>query len=95
MKKFEIYRDIRARALIFGLPLPLFALQMLGIIASLLVIIFSFRFVLVFGALLGNGVLYALLLKLANQPQWLSLAKGGPKLISNKKTSLLRYADQS
>lgn len=95
MKKFELYRDIRARALIFGLPVPLFALQMLGIIASLLVIIFSFRFALVFGVLLGNGILYALLLKLANQPQWLSLVKGGPRHISNKKTPLLRYADQS
>ena len=94
MKTFVIHRDIRARALIFGLPVPLFAIQMLGVIASLLIIIFSFSFALIFGAILGNGILYVILLKLTNQPDLLHFVNVFPKAISNKKTNLLRYADE-
>lgn len=94
MKKFEIYRDIRARALIFGLSVPFFALQMLGVIASLLVIIFSFSFALIFGAMLCNGILYVVLLKLTNRPDMVQVGRVFPRSISNKKTNLLRYADE-
>lgn len=94
MKKFNPYRNIRARALIFGLPVPLFALQMLGVIASLLIIIFSFSFTLVLGAMLLNGILHAVLLKLAHASHLLRLGNVFPKAISNKKTNLLRYADE-
>ncbi len=42
MKTFIPYKNIRKRAMILGLPLALFALQMISVIASLLLIIFSF-----------------------------------------------------
>ena len=91
MKTFPIYKDIRARALIFGLSVPLFAIQMLGIIGSLLVVIFSFSFSLVIGAMLVNGILYAVMIKLVNRPEPLELVSVFPRSISNKKTSPLRY----
>lgn len=80
--------------MIFGLPVSFFAIQMLGVIASLLAVIFSFSFALIFGALIANGVLYVVLLKLANRPDLLSSPRVFPKAISNKKTNLLRYADK-
>lgn len=93
MKKFKIYRNIRKRALIFGLPLALLALQMLGVIGSLLVIIFSFSFLLVIGAIVVNALLYAFLIKMTNKPQLLGFSKVFPQAISNKKTSPLHYED--
>ncbi|WP_431126160.1 hypothetical protein [Flagellimonas flava] len=95
MKTYHIHRDIRARALIFGLPVSFFAIQMLGVIASLLAIIFSFSFALIFGALMGNGLLYTVLLKLENRPDLLANSRVFPNAISNKKTNLLHYADES
>ena len=91
MKGYKIYRNIRKRALIFGLPLPLFALQMLGVIGSLLVVIFSFILLLLLGVAAVNLLLYVILLKLTHQPQLLHLAKVFPSAISNKKTTLLNY----
>ena len=91
MKSYRIHRDIRRQALIFGLPVPLFAIQMLGVIASLLVIIFSFSFGFVLGAMLLNGSLYVLLLKLNSNPNSLPMGSVFPKSISNKKTNLLFY----
>jgi len=93
MKSYRIYRNIRKRALIFGLPVSLFALQMLGVIGSLLVVIFSFNLVLVLGAALINVMLYVALLKLTNQPYVLHIGNVFPKAISNKKTSVLNYED--
>ncbi|HEA21105.1 hypothetical protein LCGC14_1493530 [marine sediment metagenome] len=93
MKGYRVYRDIRKRALIFGLPIPLFALQMLKVIGSLLVVIFSFSFLLVMGALAVNLSLYAVLLKLTHSPQILNVAKVFPSAISNKKTTDLSYED--
>ena len=93
MKKFKIYRNIRKRALIFGLPLTLFALQMLAVIGSLLVIIFSFSFILVLGAMVLNALLYAVLIKMVNRPHLFHLSKVFPEAVSNKKTSLLHYED--
>lgn len=91
MKGYKIYRNIRKRALIFGLPLPLFALQMLGVIGSLLVVIFSFSLLLVLGVIAVNLLLFVILLKLTHQPQLLHLAKVFPSVISNKKTTPLNY----
>ncbi|HEX9825388.1 MAG TPA: hypothetical protein VGA80_02230 [Flavobacteriaceae bacterium] len=93
MKRYEVYKNIRKRALIFGLPISLFALQMLGVIGSLLVVIFSFSAMLVLGALIINGTLYVALLKLTNQPQVLNFQNVFPQAISNKKTSTLYYED--
>lgn len=94
MKTYTVYRNIRKRALIFGLPLALFALQMLGVIGSLLVVIFSFSFMLVLSVMVINGVLYIVLVKLTHSPELLHLAKVFPQAISNKKTTPLRYAHQ-
>lgn len=93
MKGYRIYRNIRKRALIFGLPISLFALQMMGVIGSLLVVIFSFSLSLVVGAVLINATLYVVLLKLTNQPHLLHIGKVFPKAISNKKTTALNYED--
>jgi len=87
MKRFEVYRHIRKRALIFGLPIAFFALQIMAVIGSLMAVIFSFGIPLLFGALAANGLLYGLLLKLASHPGALPLGKAFPKMMSNKKTS--------
>ena len=91
MKKFEVYKNIRKRALIFGLPVSLFALMMIAVIASLLVIIFSFSFGIIIGVLVFNAILYVGLTKFAHTPQLLQLSKVFPKNISNKKTTNIHY----
>lgn len=91
MKSYQVYRNIRKRALIFGLPVSLFALQMLAVIGSLLVVIFSFSLFLVVGAIALNLSLYVILLKLTHQPHLLHFAKVFPAAISNKKTTTLNY----
>lgn len=91
MKKFEIYRNMRKKAIIFGLPLSLFALMMVSIIASLLVVIFSFSFGIISGVFLFNSVLYITLTKSVNNPQIFHVAKVFPKIISNKKNSGFDY----
>ena len=91
MKGYVVYRNIRKRALIFGLPVSLFALQMLGVIGSLLVVIFSFSMFLVLGAVLVNAALYIILLKLTHQPHLLYVNKVFPRAISNKKTTPFCY----
>ncbi|MFD0836669.1 hypothetical protein ACFQ0I_12900 [Mariniflexile aquimaris] len=87
MKKYEVYKNIRKRAIIFGLPIPLFALMMSSIIASLLIIIFSFSFLVVLGVLIGNAILYIALTKFTHNPQLFQVAKVFPKIISNKKST--------
>jgi hypothetical protein len=66
---------------------------MLGVIGSLLVIIFSFSFLLVLGAMVVNALLYAVLIKMTDQPLLLQFSKVFPQAISNKKTSPLHYED--
>lgn len=88
-----VYRNIRKRALIFGLPVSLFALQMMGVIGSLLVVIFSFSLILVVGAMLINVSLYVILLKLSYQPHSLHFSKVFPRTISNKKITPFCYED--
>jgi type IV secretory pathway VirB3-like protein len=91
MKRFEVYKNIRKRAVIFGLPISLFALMMVAVIASLLIIIFSFSFVMIIGILIFNATLYVALSKLTHNPQLFQMAKAFPRIISNKKTSGLDY----
>lgn len=93
MRSFQIYRNIRKRALIFGLPVSLFALQIAVVIGSLLVVIFSFSLLLVMAAIAINLMLYVLLLKLTHQPHILHIQKVFPTAISNKKTTVLHYED--
>jgi type IV secretory pathway VirB3-like protein len=91
MKKFEVYRNIRKGAMIFGLPISFFALQMLSIIASLMVIIFSFSLAMIMAVLIFNTILYIALTRLTNSQLSLTFTKVFPKIISNKKSSSLDY----
>lgn len=93
MKKFEVYKNIRKRAMIFGLPVSLFALLMVSIIASLLVIIFSFGLGVIVGVLILNGGLYIILIRLAKRPQLFQISNSFPKSITNKKSTLLDYEE--
>lgn len=93
MKRYLTYRNIRQKALIYGLPLPLFALMMLSVIGSLLVIIFSFSLTLITGAIFFNLVLYFLLMQLTLNPQLLSISNVFPTSISNKQSTHLYYED--
>ncbi|OBX24696.1 hypothetical protein LX77_03625 [Gelidibacter algens] len=91
MKKFEVYKNIRKRAVIFGLPISLFALMMVAILGSLLVIIFSFSFALIISILIFNAALYIGLIRITNNPQLFQLAKAFPSIISNKRNSGFDY----
>jgi len=93
MKRFEVYKNIRKRAVIFGLPISLFAIMMIAIIASLLVIIFSFGFAIILGVLVFNGLLYMALTKFSNNPHLLQFPKVFPNSISNKKSSSIHYEE--
>ena len=91
MKRFEVYRNIRKRAIIFGLPIFLFALMMMLVLASLMVIIFSFSFGMIIGVAIFNAALYIALTRITNNPQLFQLAKAFPKIISNKRNSGIHY----
>lgn len=91
MRSYKPYKAIRMRALIFGLPLPFFALQMSSLIGSLLVVIFSFGLGVIVVLLLWNTALFAVLSKLAHRPGLLRREGVFPKTISNKKTTPLTY----
>ena len=91
MKRFEVYKNIRKQAVIFGLPISLFALMMISIVASLLVIIFSFSFGIILGILIFNAGLYVGLTHITNHPQLFWMGRAFPKIISNKKNSGFDY----
>lgn len=91
MKRFEVYKNIRKRAVIFGLPISLFAIMMVSILVSLLVIIFSFSFMMIIGILVFNAALYVALTRVTHNPQLFQTAKAFPKIISNKRNSGFNY----
>ena len=91
MKKFEVYRNIRKQAVIFGLPISLFAVMMIMIVLSLLVIIFSFSFGMIVGILLVNASLYIVLTRITNNPHSFQWARPFPHSISNKRNSGFDY----
>lgn len=93
MKQYETYRNIRKRAVIFGLPISLFALMMISVVASLLVIIFSFSFGIIIGAFILNIGLYIALIRITNKPQLFHFSKPFPQIISNKKPTLINYEE--
>lgn len=93
MKKFEVYKNIRKRAVIMGLPISLFALMMTSVIGSLLFIIFSFSFMVIISVCLLNGVLYIALTHITKNPALLHIKKVFPQTISNKKQSHLYYEE--
>lgn len=91
MKKFEVYRNMRKTAIIFGLPLSLFAMMMVSIVVSLLIIIFSFSFGIIIGVLSFNSALYIAFTRITNNPQLFQLEGSFPNIISNRKNSGLYY----
>ena len=94
MKQYSVYRNIRVRALIFGLPVAFFALQMMAVVGSLIAVIFSFNLILLIAVGLGNMVLYGILLKLVQEPRLLQIGGSFPQLISNKKITSYEYYDE-
>tara|TARA_R110002072_G_scaffold248903_1_gene407806 strand:- start:63 stop:347 length:285 start_codon:yes stop_codon:yes gene_type:complete len=93
MKKYEVYKNIRKRAVIFGLPISLFALMMVSILVSLLIIIFSFSFAMIISILIFNAALYVALTRITNDPQLFQMAKAFPQIISNKRNSGFDYEE--
>ncbi|AUS07339.1 hypothetical protein C1A40_12760 [Tamlana carrageenivorans] len=91
MKTYEVYKNIRKSAVIMGLPIAMFALMMTLVIVSLLVIIFSFSFFIVVGAIVLNITVYISLIQLVKNPALLHFKKVFPRTISNKKVTGLNY----
>lgn len=91
MKTFVIYKNIRKRAVIMGLPIVLFALMMTAVIVSLLVIIFSFSLLMVVLVFVVNGALYMFLTQITQNPAMFHFKKVFPQAISNKKISEFHY----
>lgn len=91
MKRYEVYKNIRKRAVIMGLPISLFALMMVAVIGSLLFIIFSFSLVVIISAVVFNGILYVALTHFSRNTTLLHFKKVFPQAISNKKQSHLSY----
>lgn len=91
MKRFEVYKNIRKRAVIMGLPISLFALMMTAVIGSLLIIIFSFSFLMIIGVFVFNAGLYITLTHITKNPALFHFKKVFPQTISTKKVSPLYY----
>ncbi|WP_300439084.1 hypothetical protein [Christiangramia sp.] len=92
MKRFTIYRDIRKKALIFGLAVGSFAVQMTSVIASLLLIIFSFNLVMIILLIGWNMGLYIFLLR-AKTRVLFSTVSSRIELLSNKQLGIDGYKD--
>lgn len=75
-----------------GLPITLFALMMVSVIGSLLIIIFSFSLGVIVALLLFNALLFWALAQWAKNPQLLAIQKVFPRIISNKQLSPFSYA---
>jgi len=93
MKRFEVYKNIRKRAVIMGLPISLFALMMTVVIGSLLFIIFSFSFAVIISVFVFNATLFVVLTHITKNPALLQFQKVFPQTISNKKESQLIYEE--
>ena len=93
MRSYEVYRNIRKGALIWGLPISLFALFMVSVIASLLIIIFSFGLLMILTLFLWNMGLFIGLNKMNVNPHLFNFRKVFPKSISNKKDNILNHVE--
>jgi len=93
MKKFEVYKDIRKRAIIMGLPITLFGLMMISVIGSLMLIIFSFSLVVIIIAMAFNTVLYLGFLYSVKKPHVLHFQKVFPTSITHKKSNDFSYEE--
>jgi len=91
MKQFKVYKDIRKQAMIMGLPIALFALMMTSVLVSLLVIIFSFKILIVLLVVGLNLGLYITLTHMAKGHLKWQLKSTFPKLISVKQVNATSY----
>ncbi|WBL26726.1 hypothetical protein [Zunongwangia sp. HGR-M22] len=88
MKKFIPYRDIRKEALIFGLPVYLFAVQMIAVIIGLLIIIFAFGWMTLIIGCSSNILLYLILMNLKKLMANLQFFHVFPKHLSTKQITV-------
>ncbi|MEO2062159.1 MAG: hypothetical protein ABGW97_04195 [Christiangramia sp.] len=91
MKRYTMYRDIRKEALIMGLPVMLFGVQIVALVLSLFLLIFSFSLVVLLAILLGNIGLYLGLLRYVSRNKSVTFFRVFPKEISNKAINKLPY----
>lgn len=84
MKQFTTYTAIRQRAQLLGLPLLFFAVQLIAVIVSLLLMIFSFGVGLILGLLVLNVSLYVGLLQYQQGKLHFSLGTVFPRELSNQ-----------
>lgn len=75
--------------MIWGLPISLFTLMMLSILASLLVTIFSFGLWAILLSSVWNATLYVILTKIANNVLTPDFGSVFPRIVSNKQKNLL------
>ena len=74
--------------MIMRLSISLFALMMVSIIGSLLIIIFSFHFGVIVGLLLFNALFYGALVRWVRKPFQFTVVQTFPKIISLKQLNL-------
>lgn len=74
--------------MIMRLSISLFALMMVSIIGSLLIIIFSFHFGVIVGLLLFNALFYVALVRWVRKPFQFTVVQTFPKIISLKQLNL-------
>ena len=72
---------------------PYLRVQMISIIGSLLIVIFSFGLGIILTLLCFNMLLYLIFLKLGAKSKTLTFTNRFPRLISNKRNSLLSYEE--
>lgn len=92
MRSYLIYRSIRQKAILYGLSIERFALFMSSVILSLLVIIFSFGFLMVIFTMIWNSGLYIGLLRVKIFPPK-GISSRPPDFISCKQLGLSSYED--
>ncbi|MDT0677922.1 hypothetical protein [Autumnicola musiva] len=93
MKRYIAYRDIRKEALIMGLPLLLFAVQIAVLVLSLLIAIFAFNLLMILVLIVMNIGLYFGFLHYTRLTRRVTFICVFPKLISNKPVN--PYPDES
>lgn len=79
--------------MVLGLPLSYFALQMVSVIASLLVIIFSFGLGVIVCVIIWNCVVFIALSRLSSNHGLFDRGRVFPCSISNKRQSRLYYEE--
>lgn len=93
MKKFKIYKNIRKRAMLMGLPISLFGLMITSVIGSLMLLIFSFSFLIIILAFAFNTALYLSLIYSLRNPHIFHFQKVFPKIITHKKHNDFDYQE--